>query len=350
MIHGPDVPLAWTFATDVIIAPEGDGEVRFVEVSPWEVGADRDGRVYVLDRSGERVVVFGRSGRVVGSVGSGGEGPVALAEPLALAVSADGGVAVYDYAAGGTVLWGAGGEAPRLARVEAAFWGPGLGLAEWGVLYTALAAAGRDGRILRLVVAAGTRTGVLAELTRSTVTASFPRCGTEGIPVEPIFEPRLEWALGGDIVAVAAGPAYEIEVFRKGVLVRRISRDQKPRAANRELALQEAGDGLQLAAPVRCRVPPAELVDASGFAPIVPAISGLAVAPDGSVWVLRRLVKGEGEPSIDVLAPDGAYSGTLPPGSPFPVAFAGPAADYRVVSIRPTGTGVREIVVHRILR
>ncbi len=294
--------------------------------------------------------MFGRSGRVVGSVGRAGEGPGELAEPVALAVSADGSVAVYDHAAGGTVHWGAGGEEPRLKRAEAVFWGPDLGLTDWGRLYTSLAADGRDGRIVRLVVVADTRTGVLAELTQSTVTASFPRCGIGGIPVEPIFESQLEWALGGDIVVVTAGPRYEIEVFRKGVLEKRISRDREPRLATRELALQEAGDGLQLTAPVQCRVPPAELVDARGFAAAVPAISDLAVAPDGSVWIRRGLVKGEEEPLIDVLAADGVYSGTLPPGSPFPVAFAGPAADFRVVSIQPTDTGVREIVVHRILR
>ena len=294
--------------------------------------------------------MFGRSGRVVGSVGRAGEGPGELAEPVALAVSADGSVAVYDYAAGGMVYWGAGGDAPRLEHAEEVFWGPDLGLTDWGRLYTSLAADGRDGRIVRLVVAADIRTGVLAELTQSTVTASFHGCGIGGIPVEPIFEPQLEWALGGDIVAVTAGPRYEIDVFRRGVMERRISRDREPRAATRELALQEAGDGLQLTAPVQCRVPPAELVDARGFAAAVPAISDLAVAPDGSVWIRRGLVKGEGEPLIDVLAPDGVYSGTLPPGSPFPVAFAGPAADFRVVSIQPTDTGVREIVVHRILR
>jgi hypothetical protein len=286
----------------------------------------------------------------VGNVGRASEGSGELVEPVALAVSADGGVTVYDHAAGGIVYWGAGGEEPRLELAEAVFWGPDLGLTDWGRLYTSLAADGRDGRTVRLVVAADTRTGVLAELKQSTVTASFPSCGIGGIPVEPIFEPQLVWALGGDIVAVTAGPRYEIEVFRKGVLERRISRDQEPRAATRELALQEAGDGLQLTAPVRCRVPPAELVDARGFAAAVPAISDLAVAPDGSVWVQRGLVRGEGEPLIDILAPDGVYSGTLPPGSPFPVAFAGPAADFRVVSIRPTDTGVREIAVHRILR
>ena len=82
----------------------------------------------------------------------------------------------------------------------------------------------------------------------------------------------------------------------------------------------------------------------------MPAISGLAAAPDGSIWVRRSQVTGEGEPSIDVYGPDGAYTGTLPPGSPFPVAFAGRATDYRVVSLKQADTGTIEIVLHDIVR
>ncbi len=139
-------------------------------------------------------------------------------------------------------------------------------------------------------------------------------------------------------------------MFRAGVLERRISREDEPRPASRELALQEVGEGYEITAPVRCRISPTELVEARGFAATVPAISGLAVAPDGSIWVRRGLVNGEGEPSIDVYEPDGAYFGTLPPGSPFPVAFAGRATDYRVVSLRRADTGVTEILVHGIVR
>jgi hypothetical protein len=61
-------------------------------------------------------------------------------------------------------------------------------------------------------------------------------------------------------------------------------------------------------------------------------------------------VNGEAEPSIDVYGAGGSYMGTLPPGSPFPVAFAGRATDYRVVSLEPTDTDTIEIVLHKIVR
>jgi hypothetical protein len=349
-VTGPDTALDWSFETDVTISPEADGEVRFTDVSPWEVGADNEGRVYVLDDAGGRVVVFGRSGSVAGSLGRPGQGPGELSQPTALAVSADGEVAVYDYGTGGIARWGASGAMPPLERLEASFWGPELGLASWGLLYPSLAADGHEGRIVRLVVKAETRTGTLGEMTQTTALASFPSCGLGGVPVEPIFAPQMHWALGGDIVALATGPRYEVEVFRAGVLERTISRVEEVRRATRELALQEVAGGYELTAPVRCRISPTELVEARGFAPAVPAISGLAVAPDGTVWVRRGRVSGEVEPSIDVYGAGGGYMGTLPPGSPFPVAFAGRATDYRVVSLEPTDTDTVDIVLHKIVR
>ena len=113
--------------------------------------------------------------------------------------------------------------------------------------------SGRQGCPSNSVVAAETRTGVLAELEQVTVAASFPACGIGGIPVEPFFEPQLEWSMSGDRVAAVAGPAYSIQVSSKGVPERRIEREVAERTATRELALVEAGEGLELTAPVRCR-------------------------------------------------------------------------------------------------
>ena len=312
------------------------------------MGADRDGRIYVLDRTGRRVLVFGRAGQVVGTLGRPGEGPGELSDPVALAVSGAGEVAVYDYASGGVVRWSAGGGAPVFQRPEPLFWGPELGLAPWGLIFPSLAADGRDGRTVHLVVSAETRTGVLAELEQVTVAASFPSCGIGGLPVEPFFAPQLEWAVAGDLVATVSGPAYVIEVFRAGALEKRIERDVPARPVSRDLALQEAGEGLELTAPVRCRVPPGELVDQRRYASVVPAVTDLAVAPDGSIWAGRGHVRGEAR-SIDVFDVDGAYRGTLPEGTPFPAAFAGTAAEFRSVSLRRAPTEDVEIVVHRIV-
>jgi hypothetical protein len=347
--RGPDVRLPWSFHEEFLIPPDLDGDVRFAQIEPSDLGADREGRVYVLDESGKRVVVFGRAGRMVGTVGRQGTGPGELAEPVALGVSADGEVAVYDWAAGGVRRWSLSGDR-SLVRLEEPFWGPGLRVAPWGLVYRSLAEEEPGRRVVRLTVQGETRTGVLAETTQPVVRASFPSCGLEGPEMTPVFTPELRWSLGGEVVAAVTGPEYRIQVFDDGTLARTVVRQVPVRSASRDLALKAVGDGLQLTSPVRCRVPPGEVADAVGIAPVVPAISGLAVAPDGFVWVRRADPGGGADVDVDILDPDGAYVGTLPPGIPFPVAFAGRGRDYRAVSIRTSDLGSTEIVIHRIDR
>jgi len=347
--RGPNVPLDWTFVDEVRIPPESDGMAGFADISASDVGADAEGRVYVLDRSGGRVVVFGRSGREVGRVGRPGSGPGELSEPEALGVSTDGELAVYDSGAGGVRRWSPSGER-TFERLEAPFQGPDLGVASWGLVYPSLAGEGPDGRRVRLTVEADERTGFLTEVTQPTVRVSFPSCGRDAPPMPPIFSPGLRWSVGADAVVAATGPEYRILVFDRGSLARRIARDVPPISATRELAVREAAAGLRVAAPDGCLVLPEEVVEARGYDSVVPAISDLAVAPDGSIWVLRSVARGESDASVEVLRRDGSYLGTLPPGSPFPVAFAGRAADYRVVSLVTSEEGVTGVRVDRIDR
>lgn len=349
MNRGPDVPLPWSLHETVLLPPELDGEVRFTEIAAPDVGADAEGRVYVLDESGGRVVVFGRTGRVVGVVGRAGQGPGELAEPVALGVSAAGDVAVYDWGAGGVRRWNIAGER-SLERLEEPFWGPGLGVAPWGLVYPSIAEDGPDARVVRLAVQGDSRTGFLTGLTQPLVQASFPSCGLVGWSMTPIFTPELLWSSSGDVVLAATGPEYGIQVFEGGALTRTIARDLPPAPASSRVALRAAGEGLEITAPFRCRVPPEEVVEGRGFAEVVPAISGLRVAPDGTTWVRRGPVADDGHPPIDVLDGDGAYMGTLPSGTPFPIAFAGSGREYRAVSIRTSELGVSEIVIHRIDR
>jgi hypothetical protein len=347
--RGPDEPLPWDFVPHLRIGPEGEGAVRFTSVEPWEVGADRNGRIYVLDSAGGQVVVFGRSGRLVGRSGRPGQGNGELQEPMALSVTAAGAIGVYDERAGGVWLWGSDGAVPELRRTNVAFRGPELAVTGFGILYTTVASDGEHGRTLQLSVTAPTRAGVLTALDQAVVRADFSTCAIGALPVVPIFEPDLIWAAAGETVVAAAGPAYQIEVFERGVLARRVTREAPERRADRDLALREVANGLELTVPRRCFVPPAAVVEGRGFAATVPAISGLALAPDGTMWLRRGFVRGEAA-VIDVLAPDGAYQGTLPAGAPFPAAFAGGPAGYRIVTIEEGDTGEREIVTYQIVR
>ena len=69
-----------------------------------------------------------------------------------------------------------------------------------------------------------------------------------------------------------------------------------------------------------CAVAADEAAKQFGYASTAPMIQGLAVSPDGWVWVRRRTPV-PGSLLIDVFDTSGAYVGTLPPHSPFPALF-----------------------------
>jgi hypothetical protein len=95
-----------------------------------------------------------------------------------------------------------------------------------------------------------------------------------------------------------------------------------------------------------CRIPARDVVEAQGYAPLMPTISRIAVAPDGGVWV-ARYAPGERKPPVDVFGADGAYLGTLPAGSPFPAAFL---PDGSVLSVEEDELEVQRVVVYRVNR
>lgn len=69
-----------------------------------------------------------------------------------------------------------------------------------------------------------------------------------------------------------------------------------------------------------CAIPADEVAEARGYAPVVPAIRSLIVAPNGELWI-RRGGPFTDPPVIDVFDRTGEYLGTLPAGSPLPIAF-----------------------------
>jgi hypothetical protein len=83
------------------------------------------------------------------------------------------------------------------------------------------------------------------------------------------------------------------------------------------MARREVADGWQIG---NCKIPPADLLRARGYAGYVPPVVGVVIAADGAIWVLRG--KASGEPrAIDVFSGEGVYLGSLLRNPPFPVAF-----------------------------
>jgi hypothetical protein len=162
-----------------------------------------------------------------------------------------------------------------------------------------------------------------------------------------IFAPRLVWVAGPAWVAAAGTADYVIDRYVAGEKRSSVRRDLPPRPATTALAIQDVGDRyrLRFGDGGGCSVPPERVVEAMGVAGVIPAVGALALAPDGTLWVQRRVVRGE-PARIDVFAADGAYLGTLPEAAPFPAAFL---PDGGLVAVETDELDVPRVVVYRVV-
>lgn len=320
--RGPDRALTWTFTPLFRLGGAEEGAESFYRVGRHGVAADTAGRLYILDRQAHRVVVFDSAGRYLRSMGQRGGGPGELDWPFNLSVADDGTVSIYDMGKRAFVRFGWDGSPLEHLRPEIRYTGPFLEVTSAGVFFSS---DDYDG------TTETNRSGISwwRDDTVTTVTSMprapapqvrFPTCGVS-FPAPAVFSPALRWDAAGDGVVANRSAAYAIDVYRGGSQVSSVRRDLPPTPATRELAIAELGEGRQVnfgRGP--CTIPPEEWVTQAGFAETVPAIAEILTAPDGSIWV-RRTAAGDEPQLTDVFSADGAYIGTLPPGSPFPLAF-----------------------------
>jgi hypothetical protein len=161
----------------------------------------------------------------------------------------------------------------------------------------------------------------------------------------PLLAPELSWFAHGSRIAAISSARYEVAVHdgAKRMLVRR---DIAPQPATLEIAQREVGDSMRVSGGTqRCAIPPAEVAEVRGFAPVVPAVRNVVIAPDGGLWVRRGGPRLDAAP-IDRFDRDGNYIGTLPAGTPLPIAFM-PNGDV-VASEKDKESDVERLVVYRV--
>lgn len=322
---------------------EEEGPESFYFLQTGLIDSDREGRIYVLDMSAARVVVLSPDGELIQTMGREGGGPGEFMDPNGIAVSPEGVVSVFNFGKGGLVRFAADGTVlPERSFQESPTWSRQRHFAALGggiAVSTIAASPGSEERThqLRLVMAAGAagEAGALAGEGNPAAAAAITivertqasrgrvlseRCGG-GIQREQIFSQDLIWDALGDWVAISAEPSYSIavaDVVRRATRI--IRRPLAPVPATRELALAEVDEGFTMnfgRGP--CTITARELVDGLGFADVVPPILNLRLAPDGELWVERRAAEDPTSSRIDIFDPTGAYLGTLPDGTPFPV-------------------------------
>jgi hypothetical protein len=183
----------------------------------------------------------------------------------------------------------------------------------------------------------------------------------------PIFSPVLHWSLlssGG--LALAGAESYRIEVTgQDGKVVRVIERAITPRRvseSDREhaRALREASiasgvgmvsiggsgaGGTPTAAPAQVQAMARASIANMAFAETMPVIQAMAVDREDRLWVRRAGDREYDGGPIDLVAADGRYLGTLPPGTRIPRAF-GPGG--LVAYIETDDLDIQRVAVGRL--
>jgi hypothetical protein len=351
---GPDRVLEWAFEERLRLGGAEDGPASFYSLSRGSIATDTAGRIYVLDGSAHRVVVFDAGGRHLRTLGREGGGPGELEMPSGLDVH-DGVVGVWDYGKMGIVRFGPDGQ-PLPTFVSPAFYGGrGLDLRATGAAFKTTDAREADAIRDALVVLDTTydsgdeqwrhlRTVVSLPVPEAAMHV-FESCRI-GFRLPPLFHPDVEWAAGaGGRLHVSHETGYVVDVYADTVHLASHRRALEPRPASRELAMAFLGEGMTVSVSggPPCTIPPGEVIDARGYAERIPFVSGLITDPSGRTWV-ERVTIGEEPSRVDVLAADGTYLGTLVD-APVPVAFL-PGGD--LIAIETDALDVDRLVVYRV--
>ena len=77
-----------------------------------------DGRLVVLNRGSQELLVFGRDGEFLRSIGGRGEGPGEFMDPIELDFVAGDSIVVWDWELGRLVLFGPDGSHGRSVRLH----------------------------------------------------------------------------------------------------------------------------------------------------------------------------------------------------------------------------------------
>ncbi len=112
-------------------------------------------------------------------------------------------------------------------------------------------------------------------------------------------------------MATSTGAGYEVSILERGRRVRSVRRDVPLRTPDSETIRLAAGRGVRATlGGSRCVVDPQDLAEIAGTASTVPAVHGITVLSDRSLFVQRTLA-GESTQRVDYFDSEGVYQGTL---------------------------------------
>lgn len=343
--RGPDRLLDHVYEPRLTLGGKDEGPESFFRVGRGRVGVDDGGNIHVLDFDAKRIVVFDSTGRHLRTIGRPGQGPGEMQFPLSIHVAGDGRISVHDVGREAVIQWAPDGSVLTPVRLKAASRVQKVAFANGAAIYHWTDfRSGANTQTTYLHRERGDSVEELATLAGiEPKTAKFANCGiTMRLP--PLLTPELNWDARDERVAAITKADYEITVH-EGARRMLVRRDIAPRPSTLEVAQREVGDSMRVTGgTTRCSIPPAEVAEVRGFAPVVPTVRVVALAPDGSLWVQRSGTREE-QPLIDLFDPKGNYMGTLPRGTPSPAAFM-PNGDL-VAAQKDRESDVDRLVVYR---
>ena len=334
---GPDRPL------DVEVTPIADltPPDSALTVVPWGVTTDEaTGRIYVIDRPNDRVVVFDASGRYAGVLGRSGDGPGEFRNPVAGAVDPSGSLVVWDSRRRILSRWSSGGDYLGEERPDLDYGDFGLAVgSDWFVAVTDTAV---EMAIKRQLVVH--REGDATTLQEATEEMVLMELSGGSIPASKTFSPMIVWANRSDSIFFLSGPDYRIDKSVGGSLVLSFRRPVDPIEVTDEMAVRriESGPGPYAAIMRRTGLEAEDIVTALGYEERFSSVLSVTAAPGGRFWVTRTL-DGFTPHVVDVFDASGRYEGTFDaPGAP--IAFV---SDSTFVALRSDEFGETTLSLQR---
>lgn len=311
---GTDRPYPFTVTLQRQLGLDDDGVAALTRADRSLTGVDREQRIYILNTSLTRVEVLDTMGTRLATRGTKGMGPGEFSFPARLTVDPDGAVAVMDYAKSALVRFAPDGTpGSEYSYQPLGFPFSGLHLDDSAVYMDTFKPEGSTS-IVTLRRMTPTDTTVVARLVNPAI-PGMVRFGCVGLSGQaPILSPSLVWTARDSLVVAAAEAGFRVDLFVHGRSLRSIRREVTSRPATAAEVHRLYPEGRRIGfgpgGGDGCTIPTEELIDKLGVAPVVPDIQGLALAPDGTLWVQRYTFPDEPQ-RVDVFDPSGAYLGTI---------------------------------------
>lgn len=284
---------------------------QWVRVSPH-------GDVFVIASDLRAILRFDAAGHPVSQIGKRGNGPGEMMLPLTLMLRGDT-VAVVDATKRALLRWSSYGDSllGQLSWPENQKLGTVLALAGENVLSVGEMSERRQA--WGTVGWTGRPHPLIAFAMPPIVLINLP-CDSRPTERAAILSPRLHISTLDETAVVAGTERYELWVSDRNRLVRSIRREIESRPPTKSEVSLAAGRGYRLTMNGRkCSVSATELIERVGVASVFPAIHGLSLTADGSIWVLRTFSR-ETAGTVDQFSLGGTYlrtwhNASLPLGS-----------------------------------